>query len=70
MDKYAMIEEMKKKIDLAADARGALRCGLIWDVACMLNNLCQTVKAEDEANSKKIEALKAQIQAMGKGDSA
>ena len=70
MDKYAMIEEMKKKIDLAADARGALRCGLLWDVTCSLNNLSNVLKAEDEANAKKIEALKAQNQAMGKGDPA
>ena len=48
MDKYAMIEEMKKKIDLAADTKGALRCGLLLDVSCALNNLGQTLRAEDE----------------------
>ena len=67
MDKYAMIEDMKKKIDLLADAKGALRCGLLWDVACMLNNLGQALKAEDEANAQKIEALKAQNAAMEEG---
>jgi hypothetical protein len=39
-------------------------------VACLLNNLSNVLKADDESNAKKIEALKAQNQAMGKGDPA
>lgn len=68
MDKYGMIAEMQKKLDLAADARGTLRGGLLWDVACMMKTLQNGLKADDEAHNQKIEALKAQIQAMGKGD--
>ena len=67
MDKYAIIEEMKKKIDLAADAKGALRCGLLWDVSCSLAKLAEGLKAEDETHAQKIEALKAQNQAMEEG---
>ena len=59
MDKYAMIEDMKKKIDLAADARGALRCGLLWDVTCSLNNLSNMLKAEDEERKAEDEERKA-----------
>lgn len=66
-DKYGMIEEMKKKIDLAADAKGVLRCGLLWDVSCSLTALYKGMKADDESNVKKIETLKAQIQAMKGG---
>lgn len=63
-DKYGMLNEIRKKLDLAADARGAIRCGLLWDISCMLAALQDGLKKEDGANVQKIETLKAQIQAM------
>ena len=47
-DKYGMIDEMMKKIDLAADARGVVRAGLMWDVYCMLKRLKTGLENEEK----------------------
>ena len=69
-DKYGMIDELQKKMDVLADAKGVFRCGLIWDMSRMLNALKNGMKNEDENTSRKIEAMKAQLQAMEKGENA
>lgn len=51
-DKYGLIDEMKKKMEVLADTKGTLRCGLIWDVANMLKALEDNLKAEDEVRAK------------------
>lgn len=57
-NKYGIIDEMKRKMDLIADTTGALRCGLIWDVACMLKALREGLQKDDEVNAQKVEELK------------
>ena len=52
MDKYAKISDMEKKLDALADAKGAFRCGLIWDITSSLKELRVALKAEDEAKMK------------------
>ena len=59
MNKYKIIEELQKKLEVLADATGTLRCGLIWDVRCGLQALLDGLKQEDEANARKIEQMKA-----------
>ena len=51
-DKYGLISEMKKKMEVLADTKGTLRCGLIWDVANMLKALEDNLKKEDEVRAK------------------
>lgn len=59
MNKYKIIEELQKKLEVLADATGTLRCGLIWDMRGGLAALVDGLKQEDESNARKIEQLKA-----------
>ena len=58
LDKYGILDEVLTKLDLMADAKGALRCGLIWDVSQMLRTLRKGLKDEDKAHGAKVEELK------------
>ena len=62
-DKFGMIQVMQKKLEVLADAKGTLRCGLIWDIRGMLSALADGLKQEDESNARKIEQLKAMEEA-------
>lgn len=57
-DKYGLISEISKKIEVLADAKGTLRCGLIWDISNMVKALGDNLKKDDEAHSAKVEELK------------
>jgi len=57
-DKYGMIAEINKKLEVLADAKGTLRCGLIWDISNMVKALGDNLKKDDEAHSAKVEELK------------
>jgi len=57
-DKFGMIDEILRKMEALADAKGVLRCGLIWDIAGMLRALKDGMKKEDEAAARKIDELK------------
>ena len=57
-DKYGLISEISKKIEVLADAKGALRCGLIWDISNMVKALGDNLKKDDEAHTAKVEELK------------
>ena len=57
-DKFGMIDEISRKMEALADAKGVLRCGLIWDIAGMLRALKDGLKKEDETTALKIEELK------------
>lgn len=57
-DKYGLISEISKKIEVLADAKGTLRCGLIWDITNMLKALEGNLKKDDEAHTAKVEELK------------
>ncbi|MBP5727495.1 MAG: hypothetical protein J6Y48_10530 [Clostridia bacterium] len=48
-DKYGLISEISKKIEVLADSKGTLRCGLIWDISNMVKALGDNLKKEDEA---------------------
>lgn len=52
MTKYEMINDMQQKMEALADAKGAFRCGLIWDIAGTMHRLRDALKAEDEAKMK------------------
>lgn len=52
MTKYDMINDMQQKMEALADAKGAFRCGLIWDITSSLKALRVALKAEDEAKMK------------------
>ena len=58
MNKYKIIEELQKKLEVLADATGTLRCGLIWDIRGGLAALVDGLRQEDEANARKVEELK------------
>jgi hypothetical protein len=57
-DKYGMIAEINKKLEVLADAKGTLRCGLIWDISNMVKALGDNLKKDDEAQAAKVEELK------------
>ena len=57
-DKYGLISEISKKIEVLADAKGTLRCGLIWDISNMVKALGDNLKKDDEAQAAKVEELK------------
>jgi len=57
-DKYGMIAEINKKLEVLADAKGTLRCGLIWDISNMVKALGDNLKKDDEAHRAKVEELK------------
>ena len=57
-DKYGLIAEIKTKMEVLADAKGTLRCGLIWDITNIVKALEGNLKKDDEAQSAKIEELK------------
>lgn len=67
MDKYGAIDEMLKKMDVLADAKGAVRCGLIWDVSLTLKSLKEWLEKEDAAHRQTLETLKAES-ARGGGE--
>lgn len=54
---YAMIEDMMKKLDALADAKGVFRAGLIWDIAQTLTELQKSLKDEDERHNEAISCL-------------
>lgn len=56
-DKFGMIEEMLKKLDALADARGTFRAGLIWDISQMLVALKRGLTKEDEQHKESIACL-------------
>lgn len=57
-DKYGLISEIKTKMEVLADAKGTLRCGLIWDITNMVKALEGNLKKDDEAQNAKVEELK------------
>lgn len=61
LNKYELIQDMLKKCDQLADARGVMRCALLCEIVNQLQALSGGMKKEDEANQKKIELMKAQI---------
>lgn len=57
-DKYGMLSEISKKMEVLADAKGTVRCGLIWDVSCMIKSLTEGLQKEDEAQAARVDELK------------
>lgn len=57
-DKYGLISEIKTKMEVLADAKGTLRCGLIWDITNMVKALEGNLKKDDEVQAAKVEELK------------
>lgn len=57
-DKHGMVSEILKKLEVLADAKGTLRCGLIWDITNMVKALEGNLKKDDEAHTAKVEELK------------
>ena len=57
-DKYGMLDEIKKRLEILADAKGVFRCGLIWDINDMVKAIEEGLRKDDEANAAKIEELK------------
>lgn len=52
MTKYDMINDMQQKMEALADAKGAFRCGLIWDITRTMSQLLDTLKSEDEVKKQ------------------
>ena len=48
-DKYGVIEKILEQLELLADAKGVLRCGLIWNITDMVKALENGMKSEDAA---------------------
>lgn len=65
-DKFGMIDEISRKMEVLADAKGVLRCGLIWDIAQMLKALKDGLQNEDKATAQKIEELKRIVEEANK----
>lgn len=52
MTKLERAQDMLRKMDAMADAKGALRCGLIWDVTVSLKTLIDELTQEGLENDK------------------
>lgn len=65
-DKYGLISEINKKLEVLADAKGTLRCGLIWDISNMVKALGDNLKKDDEAQAAKVEELKGIIDSINR----
>ena len=65
-DKIGMIDEALRKVEALADAKGVLRCGLIWDIAQMLKTLKNGLQNEDKATAQKIEEMKRIVEEANK----
>ena len=48
-DKYGVIGKILEQLELLADAKGVLRCGLIWNITDMVKALENGMKNEDAA---------------------
>ena len=57
-DKYGMLKEIREKMDVLAETKGVLRCGLIWDITQMVKAVEEGLRKDDEAHAAKIEELK------------
>lgn len=58
MTKYERIEDITRKIEALADAKGVFRCGLIWDISGQMKTLRDELMQEDETHRAKIEEMK------------
>lgn len=67
-DKFTLIDDVLKKLDMLADAKGAFRCGLIWDITGELKALREGLKKEDVAHKQQIEAMKQMQEARKNAD--
>lgn len=54
IDKYAILNEMRQHLDQLAEAKGTLRCGLIWGMNNMIEAMNEVLQEEDKANEQKI----------------
>lgn len=61
-DKYGLLDDIQKKMEALADAKGTFRCGLIWDIAGALKALRDGLKKDDESHRDQIEAMKQMLQ--------
>ena len=52
-DKYGMLEEIKKRLEILADAKGVFRCGLIWDISDMVKAVEEGLRKDDTHGTKK-----------------
>ena len=57
-DKFALVDDIQKKMEALADAKGTFRCGLIWDIAGAIKALRDGLKSDDESHAKQIESMK------------
>ena len=67
-DRDGMFDEIHKKMEVLADAKGVFRAGLIWDIDQMIQVLQKGINDEVEKKNDAIESLKRQINDMQKGE--
>lgn len=62
-DKFEMIDDMIRKIDALADARGLNRCISLIELAQQLRALSEGLKKDDAATAEKVALLEKQLKA-------
>lgn len=67
-DRDGMFDEIYKKMEVLADARGVFRAGLIWDIDQMIRCVQKGINDEVDKKNEVIETLKHQISDMQKGE--
>lgn len=60
--KFELIDDMLKKLDVLADAKGTFRCGLIWDISNEMKALREGLEKEDAANKQLIKSMEANVE--------
>lgn len=55
--KFELIDDMLKKLDVLADAKGTFRCGLVWDISNEMKALREGLEKEDAANKQLIKSM-------------
>ena len=60
--KFELIDDMLKKLDVLADAKGTFRCGLVWDISNEMKALREGLEKEDAANKQLIKSMEAKAE--------
>lgn len=64
LNKFEMISDIVKKIGLIADAKGVVRCKLIWDAVQQLDALNKGLEKEDAETANRVEQLELHIRQL------
>jgi len=57
LDKFAIANDMRQSLDQLAEAKGTLRCGLIWHMNNLLDALNSAMQEDDRTHEQKVKEV-------------